>query len=78
MITFRVTTQVNDDRRVVLTLPAEVPTGQAQLVVSVDTPGVDREQERVAAIEQFLALARASTFRSTGPYPTRDELHERH
>jgi hypothetical protein len=77
MITFRVTAQVNDDRRVVLTLPAEVPTGQAELVVSVDTPNADREKERAEALERFLALARASTFRSTGPYPTRDELHER-
>jgi hypothetical protein len=35
MITFRITTDVKDDRRVVLTLPPEVPTGQAELVVSV-------------------------------------------
>jgi hypothetical protein len=38
MITFRITTDVKDDRRVVLTLPAEVPTGQAELVVSVESP----------------------------------------
>ena len=37
----------------------------------------EREKVRAAAIEQFLALARSSSFRSTGPYPTRDELHER-
>jgi hypothetical protein len=35
------------------------------------------EQARAAALEQFLALARSSSFRSAGPYPTRDELHER-
>jgi hypothetical protein len=35
MITFRVTAEVNDDRRVVLTLPPEVPTGQTELVVSI-------------------------------------------
>jgi hypothetical protein len=40
-------------------------------------PDSDREKQRAAAVEQFLALARASTFRSNGPYPTRDELHER-
>lgn len=39
--------------------------------------GVEREKVRAAALEQFLALARSSSFRSTGPYPTRDELHER-
>ncbi len=38
----------------------------------------EREKARAAALEQLLALARSSSFRSTGPYPTRDELHERH
>jgi hypothetical protein len=37
----------------------------------------ERERTRAAALDQFLALARSSTFRSAGPYPTRDELHER-
>jgi len=36
MITFRINTDVKDDRRVVLTLPPDVPTGQAELVVTVD------------------------------------------
>jgi hypothetical protein len=30
------------------------------------------------ARRRFLQLARESTFCSTSPYPTRDELHERH
>ena len=38
MITFRISTEVSDDRRVVLTLPSEVPTGQADLVVTVECP----------------------------------------
>lgn len=33
--------------------------------------------ERDAALERLLAEARASTFQSAGPYPSRDELHER-
>lgn len=37
----------------------------------------EREKTRAAAVEQFLALAQASSFRSNGPYPTRDEPHER-
>jgi len=37
----------------------------------------EKEKSRAAAVEQFLALAQSSSFRSTGPYPTRDELHER-
>jgi hypothetical protein len=39
MITFRVSADVNSDRRVVLTLPAEVPTGKAELIVSIQPEG---------------------------------------
>jgi hypothetical protein len=35
MITFRVSTDVKDDRRIILTLPPEVPTGKSELIVSV-------------------------------------------
>ncbi len=35
MITFRVSADVKDDHRVELTLPADVPTGRAELVVTV-------------------------------------------
>ena len=35
MVTFRVSADVKPDRRVVLTLPEDVPTGKAELVVSV-------------------------------------------
>jgi hypothetical protein len=35
MITFRVSADVKDDRRVELTLPPDTPTGKADLVVSV-------------------------------------------
>ena len=38
MITVRITTDVPDDRRVVLTLPPEVPTGRADMVVTVESP----------------------------------------
>ena len=41
-------------------------------------PDGEREKARAAALQHFLALARASSFHSAGPYPTRDELHERH
>ncbi len=36
MTTVRMTADVKDDRRVVLTLPPEVPTGPADLVVTVE------------------------------------------
>jgi hypothetical protein len=72
------TADVRDDRRVVLMLPPEVPTGQAELVVTVDPHDGEREKTRAAAVERFLALARCSLFRSGGAYPTREELHDRH
>lgn len=34
-------------------------------------------QERAAAFARFRERALRMGFRSTGPYPTRDELHER-
>jgi hypothetical protein len=81
MITVRIKADVQADRRVVLELPPEVPTGPAELVVTVDSHHASRngeaDQKREAALGQFLALARASSFRSVGSYPTRDELHER-
>jgi hypothetical protein len=38
----------------------------------------EREIERRSALDHFLSLARSSSFRSAGPYASRDELHERH
>ncbi len=35
MITFRVSADVKEDRRVVLTLPKDVPTGTTELIVSI-------------------------------------------
>ena len=35
MITIRVSTDVKDDRRVVLTLPPEVPLGKTELIISI-------------------------------------------
>jgi hypothetical protein len=44
MITFRLSTDVKDDRQVVLTLPPEVPTGQAELVVTVQPSTAERRK----------------------------------
>ena len=46
MITFRITTDIKDDRRVVLTLPPEVPTGQVELVVTVDAAAPEVKKPR--------------------------------
>ena len=48
MITLRITADVKDDRRVVLTLPPEVPTGQAELVVTVASPAPENRPPRTS------------------------------
>lgn len=51
MVTLRITADVPDDRRLVLTLPAEVPTGPAELTVTVDSqaPRARRPRTSLAA-----------------------------
>lgn len=44
---------------------------------SVPAPDAEHEKARAAALDHFLALARSSSFCSTGPYPSRDQFHER-
>ena len=46
-------------------------------ILNVESGDAAKAAAREAARRQFLELARASTFRSSGKYPTRDELHER-
>ncbi len=41
MICFQIRADVKDDRRIMLTLPPEVPTGQANLVVTVESPAAE-------------------------------------
>lgn len=77
MITMRFTTDVPSDRNLILSLPGDVPVGPAEVVLTVESRDTEREKTRAEAVDRFLALARASTFRSTEPYPSRDELHER-
>ena len=44
MITFRTSTEVSSDRRVVLTLPPETPVGRMELVVMVTSQQGDVSQ----------------------------------
>jgi hypothetical protein len=49
MITLRISTEVKADRQVVLTLPPEVPVGQAELVVTVSSsPNHQAKQPRTS------------------------------
>jgi hypothetical protein len=54
---------------------------KVEAVVSIlqasDVTPDEQEKQRQEALQRFLARASASKFRSVGPYPTRDELHER-
>jgi hypothetical protein len=55
MITVRMSAEVKDDRRVVLTLPPEVPTGRAELVVTVQPSKVN--QPRGVPASEILGIA---------------------
>ena len=57
MITFRISTEVKDDRQVVITLPPEVPTGQAELVVTVESPATEKKLPRTSLAEWAKANA---------------------
>lgn len=45
--------------------------------ITVEPIANDSESERSRFVEEFRAGQIKSRFRSTGPYPSRDELHER-
>ncbi len=80
MDSIRVETTVEKDGELLLThLPCRKGDRVEATVSILDRNGKDeaREKEREEALREFLSLARASRFRSVGPYPTRDELHER-
>ena len=57
MITLRVTADVKDDRRVVLTLPLDVPTGRAELVVTVESPKGKPPQPRGVPAAEIRGIA---------------------
>jgi len=50
---------------------------QERVRITVEQLPEPTEEERARALRRFFEAADRSGFRSTGPYPTRDELHER-
>ena len=80
MITARVEATVQNDGELHLThLPCR-KGDHVEAIVQIHRACADEtdvERTREEARSRFLAKARASTFRSRVPYPTRDELHER-
>jgi hypothetical protein len=47
------------------------------LVLEDEISRSEKEKKRQEALEEFNARANASKLKTTGIYPTRDELHER-
>ncbi len=71
----RVETIVQTDGELHLSnLPCQKGDRVEAVIVIRNTP---EEQDRRLARQRFLDRARQSKFCSTGPYPTRDQLHER-
>ena len=48
-----------------------------EAVLQVNDESPERERERQEALQRLIDISNRSQFRSEGPYPTRDELHER-
>jgi hypothetical protein len=74
------TTVVNDGELHLTQLPCR-KGDRVEAIILVLNNGDDSaemEAKREEALKRFNERADASKFRSTGPYPTRDELHERH
>lgn len=62
MITMRIKTDLQDDRRVVVTLPPEVPTGPTELVVTVESPTINGQ--RLSHTNQTEGVGDGSQFAS--------------
>jgi hypothetical protein len=77
MTTIRIETTIEKDGELHL---RQLPCRKGDRVAAILLiPGdADQEGSRDEARQRFLALARAARFRSAAPYPSRDELHERH
>lgn len=51
MLTFRVSTDVPADRRVVIHLPQEIPTGRVDLVVTCDAQPAEKRLARTSLLK---------------------------
>ena len=60
MITFRLTADIKDDRRIALTLPPEVPTGKAELVISIESPNGKQTHPRGVPASVIRGIAAGS------------------
>ncbi len=63
MIRFRTSTDVNEDRRVVLELPPETPVGKADLTVTI-APQADHESTASGQLRQRFGTVRSGDTQS--------------
>jgi hypothetical protein len=73
MISFEITADIQDDRRVVLTLPPEVPTGQAKLVVTVNSPASDNKRP-VTSLADWVEIQPGQNASEADRYPLRGSV----
>ena len=73
MITFQITTEVKDDRRVVLTLPPEVPTGRAELVITVEALASANKQPLTSLVD-WAELQVVAEGKGLARYPLRGSV----
>lgn len=81
MLATRIETTVQADGELHLTqLPCRKGDRVEAIIMVLDNGdnASEKEKGREDSRQRFLEQARASKFHSTGPYPSRDELHERH
>jgi hypothetical protein len=86
MTAIKIEATIQSDGELCLTqLPCRKGDRVEAIVLLLDRPAspagtddtAETEKRRQEALARFQARADASRFRSVGPYPTRDELHER-
>jgi hypothetical protein len=82
MLATKIETTVQNDGELHLTqLPCRKGDRVEAIILVLENgasgPDAD-EKRREEARQRLLELAKGSKFCSTGPYPSRDELHERH
>lgn len=75
----RIETTVERDGELHLTqLPCRKGDRVEAIVLVLPDPAHAANDRKEQARQQFLSRAKNSTFRSNAPFPSRDELHERH
>jgi hypothetical protein len=69
MTTYRMIADVKEDRRVVLTLPTEVPTGRTELVITIASPEGGAKPPRGVPASTIRGIAAGD-----GPVPDDDTI----